>query len=172
MNETASYRDYSPWPGWVAWLLWGCVFLPIVLIFTLEEEGSALFRMAMTVGLLSFGLLMKLVFGGLTVLVQETRLFIHLGMVPLIKKKVLYEDILSLRPTTYRPLREFGGWGVRGYGPKQAWTASGSKALVLSLRSGNELYVGSDDPEQLEERVLQAMGRAGASPADRHATHR
>ncbi|NIR36664.1 MAG: hypothetical protein GWO04_14245, partial [Actinobacteria bacterium] len=51
--------------------------------------------------------------GGPTVRVQETRILLHLGRVPLVRRTVPFGDIRALESVVYRPLREFGGWGVR-----------------------------------------------------------
>lgn len=157
MEEATVYRDRSHWPLWATCLLWGGLAGSVLLLHLVDDEASEAFKTAMTAVLLGFGLLMHFVMGGLTVLVQETRLLIHLGMVPLVRKRVRYEEIISLRSTTYRPLRDFGGWGIRSHGVKQAWTSSGSKAVVLELAGGTELYVGSAEPEFLEEMIRRAM---------------
>lgn len=126
-----------------------------------EGEAGDGFRYGMVAGLLGFGLTMKLILGGLTVLVKEDRLVLHLGSVPLVKKTVRFGEIQGMESVTYRPLRDFGGWGVRGVGSTRAWTASGSKALVLTLADGNRLFVGSADPELLAEHVRRAMRQGG-----------
>ena len=57
----------------------------------------------------------------------------------------------------YRPIREFGGWGIRGMGNKKAWTISGDRAVVLEFQNGDSLYLGSQTPQRLRERIETAV---------------
>jgi len=98
-----------------------------------------------------------MVLGGLTVLVQETRIVMHLGTVRLVRRMVPLDSVVSLESVRYRPLLEFGGWGVRGAGQKKAWTARGDRAVVLGLEEDRKLYVGSDHPQRLEAAIRSAV---------------
>lgn len=156
--EPVSYREYSPWPRWVGWIVWGALgasALPFA--FGLNAEYGLPGRLLSMAAILGLGWVVQYIFGGLNVRVEETRLFIYLGSIPLVKKSVRFADIVSLKSVRYRPLAEFGGWGVRGMGKKKAWTARGNQAVVLTLSNGQALYVGSDHPEQLEEHIRRAM---------------
>jgi len=65
--------------------------------------------------------------------------------------------IRACRPVSYRPLRKFGGWGVRGsFSGIRAYTARGNLGLLLYLDNGRTL-IGSDDPERLA-RALASVG--------------
>ncbi len=161
--ESTSYREYSPWPRWVGWILWGSLAasaLPFV--FGWDTDSAMLGRLFAIAALLGLGWAIQVLFGGLNARVQETRLFIYMGSIPLIKKSVPFADVKSLESVRYRPIAEFGGWGIRGMGKKKAWTARGNQAVALTLANGQTLYVGSDHPEQLEEHIRRAM----AAPAE------
>jgi hypothetical protein len=69
---------------------------------------------------------------------------------------------LESGPLGYRPLREFGGWGIRPRGGKTAWTIRGNQAVKVTLHGGKEVYVGSLFPQRLEERIRTAMRAATA----------
>ncbi len=160
--ESISYREFSPWPAWVQWILWGALgasALPFV--FGWDTDSGMLGRVLAIAALLGLGGAIRYLFGGLNAQVQETRLFIYMGSIPLVKKSVPFADIKAMESVRYRPLAEFGGWGLRGMGKKKAWTARGNQAVVLTLVGGYTLYVGSDHPERLEEHIRRAM----ASPA-------
>ena len=111
----------------------------------------------MVAAILAAGWGLRMVLGGLTVLVQETRIVLHLGSVRLVRKMVSFDSIVSLESVRYRPLVEFGGWGVRGAGKKKAWTARGDRAVVVGLKEGRRLYVGSDHPQRLEDAIRSAV---------------
>jgi len=162
-DERILYRERSTWPQWVNVLYWAvmvaCVY-PLLAGWGSDADFTERVLTAVAI-VLTFVALLLLV-GGTTVLVKRTELQVYLGFIPLIRKRVAFGDIASLESVRYHPIREFGGWGVRGFGQKQAWTASGDQAVVLHLVSGKQLYVGSDTPQRLEDRIrTTAGGRLG-----------
>ena len=74
----------------------------------ITSGGGILFRLAVGAAILAAGWGLRMVLGGLTVLVQETRIVMHLGSVGLVRKMVPFDSIVSLESVRYRPLVEFG----------------------------------------------------------------
>lgn len=104
---------------------------------------------------------MTSIFLCLDVEVRSDHLFISFGPVRLVRRRIRYTGIESVRAVTYSPLREFGGWGIRWRGRKTAWTIRGNQAVAILLRSGKEVYVGSLFPQRLAGRIEVAMRCAG-----------
>lgn len=168
-RERTTYTERTPWPGFATAILWAAVILscyPILAGWDLDLPFSMRWPIALTIVVLA-GAVTRLV-GGLTVHVQETRILMHLGSVPLIKKTVAFTDITALGSVEYKPIREFGGWGVRGVGNRRAWTARGNHAVKLTLAGDRELLIGSDHPRRLEERIRTVAGErlGGTTPDD------
>ena len=162
-EEQTRYRERTPWARWVD-IIYCSAILSCCYPVLVGWDSHVLLQMAVTAGILAAGWGLRLVLGGLTVLVQETRVVIHLGSVALVRKLVPLDSIVSLGSLRYRPLAEFGGWGVRGAGKKQAWSARGDRAVVIGLPEGRRLFVGSDHPKRLEEAIRTAVaGRARKS---------
>jgi len=90
-------------------------------------------------------------FGKMTTQVRRTSVRIAFGYIDLIEKVIPFDEIEDAEAMRYRPIVEFGGWGIRwGWGrSKRAWTLSGNEALVLHLTDGTHFYVGSEHPERL-----------------------
>jgi len=156
-DEKTIYRERTHWPGWVNAIFWTAILgssYPLLAGWDTDLDLGA--RVATVGSIVGVAVAVKLVLGGLTVLVQETRIFIHLGSAPLLRRNVPYADIEGLASVQYRPIREFGGWGIRGWGRRKAWTARGDRAVVLTLVGARELYIGSDRPQRLEERIRTA----------------
>ena len=76
----------------------------------------------------------------------------------MIRGVVPFDEIVSLRSVEYRPIREFGGWGLRGLGRRRAWTARGKLAVAIELKGNRGLLIGSDHPKRLEERIRTLAG--------------
>jgi len=62
----------------------------------------------------------------------------------------------------YRPVAEYGGWGIRyGWGGRgKAYNVSGNTGLQLELTDGSKVLFGTQRPGDVE-RVLQEIGVPG-----------
>jgi len=158
-DERTTYREVSPWPGFANALFWGAMAICGYPLLAGWGTDMPLASRLLTVGSIMFVAVgIKLLMGGLTVLVKQTHVLVHLGSMPIIKKVIPFSEILDLESVRYRPIVEFGGWGLRGAGKKRAWTSRGDQAVVLTLSEGRRLYVGSDHPRRLEERIRATAG--------------
>ena len=107
--------------------------------------------------LLSVALLMTFMtfcFQSLTTTVSETSLRVHFGPIPLLEKKVLLEDIVSVRPEKSSLL---DGWGVH-WTPGKGWIYNmwGFDCLAINLGT-RHFRVGTNDPDQLCEALERAI---------------
>ena len=60
---------------------------------------------------------------------------------------------------TYRPIRDYGGWGIRyGRGGK-AYNVSGNRGVMLELSDGQKLLIGSQKPDDLANAISSAFGK-------------
>jgi hypothetical protein len=70
-------------------------------------------------------------------------------------------EIGSVQAVTYRPLREFGGWGIRwGWKGSRAYSIAGNRGVELELREGKLIVVGSETPEALATAIGSARTSA------------
>lgn len=97
----------------------------------------------------------------LDVEVRSDHVLIAFGPVSLIRKRIQLSDIENVRGLTYRPLMEFGGWGIRPRPGKTAWTIRGNQAAAVTLKNGKQVYVGSEHPQRLAGAIQAAMRGAG-----------
>jgi hypothetical protein len=72
-------------------------------------------------------------------------------------RRLAWSDVSSARPVTYRPLRDYGGWGIRGFGGRMAYNARGDRGVLIELRGGATLLIGSQRPEELAQAIAAAM---------------
>ena len=157
-SERAVYVERTPWPDWVRAIFWGVIVLVcFALVAGWDTTLPPIARVPLAGLVAGAAVGLHELVGGLTVRVQETGLLLHLGSVPIIRRRVPFEEILSTESVRYRPVVEFGGWGVRGRGKRKAWTARGDRAVALELTGGRQLLVGSDHPQRLEGRIRSAL---------------
>ena len=153
------YREYTGWPWWMNLLVFGIV--GGVLLGSLVGGGSsgveAVARSGSAAGSIALLVLIYILLGGLTVVVEADRIRVGLGRGWPVRTTIPLSEIEALESVEYRPLKDFGGWGFRGSRDRRVWSARGNQAVRLSLRDGRVVYVGSDEPRTLENRIRQAM---------------
>ncbi len=152
------YREWSSWSGWLLVVFWGSMFIGMAAV-SLAPHESEQERFWGLVVLGVTAVAVQLLVAGLSVRLYRDHLVVGLGSAGQISRKVRYDQIERTESVTYSPLREFGGWGVRwGKGGKKVWSARGNHAVVLHLKDGTRLYIGSDSPHRLEERIRAVAG--------------
>lgn len=163
------YKEWTPWPAWIQIVFWGTMMAAMAGV-TFAGHETHQDRVVGVLVLALVAMVTQVAVAGLSLKLYHDDLVVGLGFVGWISKRVAYGDIERLESVRYHPIREFGGWGVRfGADGKRAWTARGERAVVLHLRNGVHLYVGSDDPHRLEARIRAVGGtrigadRSGAS---------
>ena len=70
--------------------------------------------------------------------------------------KIAFSDIQSCEAVVYRPIREYGGWGIR-YGPKgKAFNVRGNRGVEIVFNDQSRILIGS----QRAEELAMALGAA------------
>jgi len=71
------------------------------------------------------------------------------------------KDIKSYFIRTYRPIIEYGGWGIKQGGEGMAYSVSGNQGLQLVLADGRKILIGTQKPEQLLNALNTAIKSSG-----------
>jgi len=61
--------------------------------------------------------------------------------------------VLSAVASTRQPYREYRGIGIRGPAKNRAYLLRGHRGVLLTLRDGRTLFIGSQQPEALAEAI-------------------
>lgn len=62
-----------------------------------------------------------------------------------------WSTIEKYQVVKYNALREYGGWGIRFGKNKKAYTTSGDKGLLLYLKNGKQLLIGTQKNNELTD---------------------
>lgn len=109
---------------------------------------------AMWLILLAIGIGLPAFFYSLTLIVEVTGDRILIRYAPVLRRTIHFEEIESYAVRTYSPIWEYGGWGIRGWGHgKRAYNVSGNRGVDIKLRDGNEILIGSQQPEKLAQAL-------------------
>jgi hypothetical protein len=95
--------------------------------------------------------------------VRSDGVYIH--FVPLLRDTILFSNIADCEARTYRPIREYGGWGVRFGWKRKAYNVSGNRGVQLTLKSGKRLLIGSQRSEELAQAIRKGVAdMVGSGP--------
>ena len=81
----------------------------------------------------------------------------------LYRTRIPITELKQAEAVEYRPVAEYGGWGIRGFGKKRALNSRGNRGVILTKADGSTLLIGSQKPREL----LEALARAGVATQDR-----
>jgi len=70
-------------------------------------------------------------------------------------RKFAGQDLAEHYPRTYKPIREYGGWGIKCSftGKGKAYNVSGNQGVQLILTNGKKLLIGSQQPDDLTAAI-------------------
>lgn len=153
--ERSPYKEVVPAPAWV-WLtlattLGLSVFLYVALREAVQNEAPSHIWIWDSIWIPSIAviILVVLVLARLEISIDDTRLLIRFGFVRLIKKEISLENIEAAESISYRPIREFGGWGVRRGRLRNRQTGvysiRGSTGVLVTLTQPIKVAFGSVD---------------------------
>lgn len=66
-------------------------------------------------------------------------------------------EVLSAVPATRAPFRDYRGVGIRGTANQRAYLLRGPRGVLLTLRNGRTLFVGSQQPEALLAAITPSL---------------
>jgi len=95
-------------------------------------------------------------FGSLHVTVDEKYLRIKFGYLGIFRKQFPLDDIASAKTVRNR---WYYGWGVRIWFWPRMWiyNVSGFDAVEIIMKSGKRYRIGTDQPEELDQAILQSI---------------
>lgn len=80
---------------------------------------------------------------------------------PLTRRSIPMDTIVGVEARDYRPLAEYGGWGIRGWGNRIAYNVRGNRGVDLTLIDGRRVLIGSQRANELATAILAMRSRLG-----------
>ena len=89
----------------------------------------------------------------LETVVKRDGLFVRFYPFHLRQRKIPLEDVVNFRSVTYRPIWNYGGWGMRFARGGRAYNVSGREGVRLEFNNGKHLLIGSQRSEELAAAI-------------------
>lgn len=147
---------------WWLWLILLVSNFSFLIGYFFEENKVD--RVALVVGLVVVFTITLLIFR-FRLETEIKRDGVYVRFPPLLLKWRYYpwEKIAKSYIREYKPILEYGGWGIRGLGKNRALNISGNMGLQLEFTDGKKLLIGTNNWEDLEKALL-ALGRKNQLP--------
>jgi len=111
--------------------------------------------------LLHLGIIALFAVCRLIIEVRSEGLYIRFVPFHLSYRRIPLEDLESFEALTYRPMREYGGWGIKGGRGGTAYNVSGDRGVRLNYATGRHILIGSQRADELAEAIGKVLGRTG-----------
>jgi hypothetical protein len=168
--DSATFREVQRLRQWWLWVLLLATAVGTVGVFghgiyTQVIEGKLWGDNPMSdTALIVTGIVTSILTVGLAVVILSARLItevrsdgVYVRFFPIGWNALLYDTIASYQAKTYRPIRDYGGWGIRWGREGKAYIAGGSQGLQLLLNDGRKVLIGTQRLQELEAAVRTWM---------------
>lgn len=121
----------NPEPDWIVWITW-----------------------------LIFGIAFPIFFYKLKLTITLYPEYIDINYNPLTKRQIAYDQIAQAKATEYSPIKEYAGWGVKGWSSqKMAYNVKGNQGVELTLQDGRIVMLGSQKATALELAISKHIAK-------------
>lgn len=93
----------------------------------------------------------------LTTEVREDGLYVRFYPFHSVFQKIPLDQVRSFQATTYRPIRDYGGYGIRYGWRSKAYNVSGNRGVKVEYAGGRTLLIGSQKAEQLAQALASIL---------------
>jgi len=167
--DDAVFRERQRFGPWWVWVLLAAgvtaawAFLAVTLVGDGSVAGAAV--LVVIVGIALPGLFLV---ARLDVAVYADR--VEVDFFPLRRRTIPLRDVDRTQARRYRPLKEYGGWGIKGWSTRKiAYNVRGDRGVDLTLRDGRSVLIGSQHSGELAAAIgrgfSDAPGPAGQLPS-------
>lgn len=160
------YVERQKFNQWWLWLLMIGVFMVTAVPIVQEVLSNGL--VWGNVGPLLVGpavaALVMILIATLELRTTITRDGIEVKFWPLVTKRIFRSEIEGARVRTYSAIKEFGGWGYRIRPGATAINMQGNSGLEIALENGQQLMIGTQQPEALAAFMEEYLATTDADP--------
>ena len=91
----------------------------------------------------------------LETLIKEEGIYVRYFPFQTKYKFCAWNELTKCYVRQYSPVREYGGWGIKGLGNNRALNISGNKGIQLETKDGNKLLIGTRKPDEISYILKQ-----------------
>ena len=135
--------------------VWIWMILILILLILLIPIISGVFGVFLNIILLTIGYCFIWLFYSMKLITEIKKDGIQITFTPFTNFIIPFNKIRSYKIREYRPILEYGGWGIRFNRTGKAYTVSGKIGMQIELSNGKEILIGTENPDKL----LQSLNK-------------
>ncbi len=136
------------------WLLLAGVLISVAVPAIVRPMTATIVTFAVTAFLVAL-----MAYAHLDVIVTDEEVLIRFRPFHIRGRRVPLRDIAEVHARDYRPILEYGGWGIRLGGNGMAYNAYGDRGVQLVLKNGTRILIGSQRSEELAAALRDRLPR-------------
>ena len=161
-NETEPfYREVQPVRQIWIWLFVICLaglfwnFLVMQVIMGIQFGSRPAPNIILVIFWLLFGIGFPILFISAKLITEVRKDGIYIKLFPLQWNFniIAFRDLTRYYTITYKPISEYGGWGIRVGRKGMAYNMSGNKGVHMEFFNNRRLLIGSRRPEELFQAI-------------------
>jgi len=139
--------------------VWIWMILILILLILLIPIISGVFGIFLNIILLTIGYCFIWLFYSMKLITEIKKDGIQITFTPFTNFIIPFNKIRSYKIRKYRPILEYGGWGIRFNRTGKAYTVSGKIGLQIELSNGKEILIGTENPEKLLQSLNKMVNK-------------
>ncbi len=157
------YREEQKFALWLRWMVYISMSLAVLLtVFALKIEYTTRgseeiyeILLAIIVGIgVPITLAVLFILLKLETEVRSDGIYVRYLPFHIQFKRLAPEDLSEYYARRYRPIQEYGGWGIRcSFRSGKAYNVSGNQGVQLVFKNGKRLLIGSQRTYELETAI-------------------
>lgn len=149
MNETKNITEIQ---GFSLWIKVPLLILILFMIYiSIRLFGTSGFWGIVLGGLLpSFLVFCLLIFSRLTTIIHDTGISFRFFPFQTKQKKIDWKNIKECSIRKYKPIKEYGGWGIRNGMKGKAYNTKGNIGIQIKLKDERSILIGTQQPDKVK----------------------
>ena len=158
--EEVPFRESQKLPVWARWLTFLLIIIFLLSYGIMEQQGRLDEDdvIGFCIGLPVLAAVTFLIYGfKLITEVRSDGVYIKCLPIQWKFKRISFEEMARCCARKYRPIVEYGGWGIRWGRSGKAYNAYGNMGVQLELTNGKRLLIGLQEADKLAEIINGSM---------------
>ena len=159
------FREQQKFSSWLCLLLICSLVVAVAIIVSIlaiqDSVDATVFVTLILGGIVApIAIVALVLLSKLETEVRPDRLRVRLFPFHIRHREIPIENLSECYARTYKPIREYGGWGIRcGFrkGSGKAYNMKGNQGVQLVFKDGKRLLIGSQKPDELAEAINSIM---------------
>ena len=139
--------------------VWIWIMLIIMLLILLIPIISGIFGVFLNLILFICGFCFIWLFYSMKLITKIKINGIQITFTPFTDFIIPFNEIKKYKIGEYRPILEYGGWGIRFNTSGKAYTVSGKTGLQIEISNGKRILIGTQNPEKLLQSLNKMVNK-------------